>query len=106
MIQLLITLITPFVAYIPAEQLKVSGVLATVVTGAYLGTRTEGPLQPKDAGLSGPPPHGGRCRRRASYSSVTADVAEAVGATVDDYACCLSVSRLASRCCSSMCRNW
>jgi CPA1 family monovalent cation:H+ antiporter len=45
-LQILITLITPFVAYIPAEQLSVSGVLATVVTGVYLGTRTEGMLQP------------------------------------------------------------
>jgi monovalent cation/hydrogen antiporter len=45
-IQILITLITPFVAYIPAEQLHVSGVLATVVTGIYLSTRTEGMLQP------------------------------------------------------------
>ena len=43
--QILITLITPFVAYVPAEQLNVSGVLATVVTGVYLGTRTEGMLQ-------------------------------------------------------------
>jgi Na+/H+ antiporter len=45
-LQILITLITPFIAYIPAEQLRVSGVLATVVTGVYLGTRTEGMLQP------------------------------------------------------------
>ena len=45
-LQILITLITPFVAYIPAEQLSVSGVLATVVAGVYLGTRTEGMLQP------------------------------------------------------------
>jgi CPA1 family monovalent cation:H+ antiporter len=44
-IQILVTLITPFVAYVPAEQLNVSGVLATVVTGVYLGTRTEGVLQ-------------------------------------------------------------
>jgi Na+/H+ antiporter len=44
--QILVTLITPFVAYIPAEQFNVSGVLATVVTGVYLGTRTEGLLQP------------------------------------------------------------
>ena len=44
-VQILVTLITPFVAYIPAEQLHVSGVLATVVTGIYLGTRTEGMLQ-------------------------------------------------------------
>ena len=45
-IQILVSLITPFVAYIPAEQLDVSGVLATVVTGAYLGTRTGGLIQP------------------------------------------------------------
>ena len=44
-IQILITLITPFVAYVPAQELHVSGVLATVVTGVYLGTRTEGMLQ-------------------------------------------------------------
>ncbi len=44
-IQILITLITPFVAYVPAEEMHVSGVLATVVTGVYLGTRTEGMLQ-------------------------------------------------------------
>jgi CPA1 family monovalent cation:H+ antiporter len=44
-IQLTISLVTPFVAYIPAQQLDVSGVLATVVTGVYLGTRTEGVLQ-------------------------------------------------------------
>jgi len=44
--QILISLITPFVAYIPAEELNVSGVLATVVAGAYLGTRAEGLIQP------------------------------------------------------------
>ena len=44
--QILISLITPFVAYIPAEELNVSGVLATVVTGVYLGTRAEGLIQP------------------------------------------------------------
>jgi Na+/H+ antiporter len=44
--QILISLITPFVAYIPAEELNVSGVLATVVAGAYLGTRTDGLIQP------------------------------------------------------------
>jgi Na+/H+ antiporter len=43
--QILITLITPFVAYIPAAQLNVSGVLATVIVGVYLGTRAEGMLQ-------------------------------------------------------------
>jgi Na+/H+ antiporter len=46
-IQILLTLLAPYVAYIPAEQLDVSGVLATVVTGVYLGTRTEGLLQPR-----------------------------------------------------------
>jgi len=45
-LQILITLVTPFIAYIPADELNVSGVLATVVTGVYLGTRTEGMLQP------------------------------------------------------------
>jgi Na+/H+ antiporter len=45
-IQILVSLITPFVAYIPAEQLDVSGVLAAVVAGAYLGTRAEGLVQP------------------------------------------------------------
>jgi Na+/H+ antiporter len=44
-VQILVSLITPFVAYVPAEELNVSGVLATVVTGVYLGTRTEGMLQ-------------------------------------------------------------
>jgi NhaP-type Na+/H+ or K+/H+ antiporter len=44
-IQITIILITPFVAYVPAEELNVSGVLATVVTGVYLGARTEGMLQ-------------------------------------------------------------
>jgi CPA1 family monovalent cation:H+ antiporter len=44
-IQILLSLITPFVAYVPAEELHISGVLATVVTGVYLGTRTEGMLQ-------------------------------------------------------------
>jgi monovalent cation/hydrogen antiporter len=44
--QILISLITPFVAYIPAEELNVSGVLATVVAGAYLGTRADGLIQP------------------------------------------------------------
>jgi Na+/H+ antiporter len=44
--QILLTLLTPFIAYIPAEELDVSGVLATVVTGVYLGTRTDGLIQP------------------------------------------------------------
>jgi CPA1 family monovalent cation:H+ antiporter len=44
-LQILITLVTPFVAYVPAEQLDVSGVLATVVAGVYLGGRADGMLQ-------------------------------------------------------------
>jgi CPA1 family monovalent cation:H+ antiporter len=44
--QILVSLITPFVAYVPAEELHVSGVLATVVAGVYLGTRTDGLIQP------------------------------------------------------------
>jgi Na+/H+ antiporter len=44
-VQILLSLVTPFVAYVPAEELHLSGVLATVVTGVYLGTRTEGMLQ-------------------------------------------------------------
>jgi Na+/H+ antiporter len=44
-VQILVSLITPFVAYVPAEELDLSGVLATVVTGLYLGARTEGMLQ-------------------------------------------------------------
>ena len=45
-IQVLVSLITPYVAFIPAQGLGLSGVLATVVTGAYLGTRADGLLQP------------------------------------------------------------
>jgi Na+/H+ antiporter len=41
-IQILISLITPFLAYIPAEELQLSGVLAAVTAGAYLGTRSDG----------------------------------------------------------------
>lgn len=45
-IQILVSVITPYVAYIPAAGLGLSGVLATVVAGAYLGTRAEGLIQP------------------------------------------------------------
>jgi Na+/H+ antiporter len=44
-IQILVSLLTPFLAYVPAEELQFSGVLATVTAGVYLGTRTEGMLQ-------------------------------------------------------------
>ena len=36
-VQITISLLTPFVAYLPAEYLRVSGVLATVAGGIYLG---------------------------------------------------------------------
>ncbi|WP_067963366.1 Na+/H+ antiporter [Nocardiopsis trehalosi] len=45
--QLVVSLVTPFVAYIPAEMLGFSGVLAAVVAGFYLGTRGEGILPPR-----------------------------------------------------------
>ncbi|MBB5492695.1 Na+/H+ antiporter [Nocardiopsis metallicus] len=46
-LQLMTVLITPFVAYIPAEMAGFSGVLAAVVAGFYLGTRGEGLLPPR-----------------------------------------------------------
>ncbi|WP_017570942.1 Na+/H+ antiporter [Nocardiopsis halotolerans] len=46
-LQLMVVLITPFVAYIPAEMMGFSGVLAAVVAGIYLGTRGEGLLPPR-----------------------------------------------------------
>ncbi|MFC3994882.1 Na+/H+ antiporter [Nocardiopsis sediminis] len=45
--QLVITLVTPFIAYIPAELMGFSGVLSAVVAGFYLGTRGEGILPPR-----------------------------------------------------------
>jgi monovalent cation/hydrogen antiporter len=39
LVETVITLLTPYVAYIPAEHLGVSGVLATVAAGGYLGWR-------------------------------------------------------------------
>ena len=38
-IQITISLLTPFAAYIPAERLHVSGVLAVVASGLFLGWR-------------------------------------------------------------------
>ena len=37
---------TPYAAYIPAERLHVSGILATVACGLYLGWRSEGIFRP------------------------------------------------------------
>ena len=39
-IEITVSLLTPFVAYLAAERLRVSGVLAVVVAGLYLGWRT------------------------------------------------------------------
>src|SRR5450432_4858730 len=39
-IEVTVSLLTPFAAYLPAERLKVSGVLAVVAAGLYLGWRT------------------------------------------------------------------
>ncbi|MEU6036448.1 Na+/H+ antiporter [Actinomadura sp. NPDC047616] len=44
--QIIVSLITPYLAFIPAENFGASGVLATVTAGFYLGTRSEGVLQP------------------------------------------------------------
>jgi Na+/H+ antiporter len=41
-----LSVITPFVAYIPAEQLDVSGVLAAVAAGLYVGTRSLDIIEP------------------------------------------------------------
>jgi Na+/H+ antiporter len=44
--QLIVSLLTPYLAYVPAEHFGFSGVLATVAAGFYVGTRGEGMLQP------------------------------------------------------------
>jgi monovalent cation/hydrogen antiporter len=41
-----LSVITPFLAYIPAEQLGVSGVLATVAAGLYIGARSLDIIEP------------------------------------------------------------
>jgi CPA1 family monovalent cation:H+ antiporter len=45
-VEISISLITPFAAYLAAEQLGVSGVLATVTVGVYLGWQSTGLFQP------------------------------------------------------------
>ena len=42
------TLFTPYAAYIPAEELGVSGVLATVAAGLYLGWRNPETTAPRN----------------------------------------------------------
>ncbi|URN07111.1 Na+/H+ antiporter [Actinomadura madurae] len=44
--QIIVSLLTPYLAFVPADELGFSGVLATVCAGFYLGTRGEGMLQP------------------------------------------------------------
>ena len=39
-------MITPFVAYVPAEEVGASGVLATVAAGLYVGTRSLDIIEP------------------------------------------------------------
>jgi len=45
-IEIPISLVTPYLAYIPAERAHVSGILATVACGLYLGWRSEGVFRP------------------------------------------------------------
>jgi CPA1 family monovalent cation:H+ antiporter len=44
--QMVVSLLTPYLAYIPAERLHGSGVLATLAAAAYLGTRGRGIFEP------------------------------------------------------------
>lgn len=44
--QIVVSLLTPYLAFVPANQFGFSGILATVTTGFFLGTRGEGMLQP------------------------------------------------------------
>jgi Na+/H+ antiporter len=46
-IEIPISLLTPYVAYIPAELLHVSGILATVACGVFLGWRSDGIFRPE-----------------------------------------------------------
>jgi CPA1 family monovalent cation:H+ antiporter len=41
-----LSVLTPFVAYVPAEKLHVSGILATVVAGLYVGARSLDIIEP------------------------------------------------------------
>ena len=46
-VQITLSLLTPFLAYLPAERLHVSGVLATVTAGIYLGWHSPLILTPR-----------------------------------------------------------
>ncbi len=45
-LEITLSLFTPFIAYIPADRAHVSGVLATVAAGLFLGSRSEGLFRP------------------------------------------------------------
>lgn len=45
--QIAISLLTPYAAYLPAEKVDVSGILATVACGMYLGWRADGLFRPE-----------------------------------------------------------
>lgn len=45
-IEIPLSVLTPYVAYIPAERLHLSGILATVACGVYLGRRAGGIFRP------------------------------------------------------------
>ena len=47
MIEISLSVLTPFVAYIPADKLHLSGILATVACGVYLGWRSPGFFMPE-----------------------------------------------------------
>ncbi len=47
LVEITITLVTPYAAYIPAEELGVSGVLAVVAAGVYLGWRNPETTAPR-----------------------------------------------------------
>ena len=46
-VQNVVSLLTPFVAYLPAESLNLSGVLAAVTVGLYLGRRATNAVSPE-----------------------------------------------------------
>jgi len=48
LVEITVTLLTPYAAYIPAEELGVSGVLATVASGLYLGWRNPETTAPRN----------------------------------------------------------
>jgi Na+/H+ antiporter len=45
--QIAVSLVTPYVAYVPAQAVDVSGILATVACGMYLGWRADGLFRPE-----------------------------------------------------------